>query len=141
MITRYAVIVSGKIANIIAVDTDIPESYSSISGRIIPDNVYVEIGYSDDGVNFISPIKTPEQIAKESQIIADSDSLAQAKGDAMIQYLVNHTPAEIDAKVRQLVNVSGVTNLATATASLKAVEDLLVRIGIALSVAAKDRLR
>ena len=71
----------------------------------------------------------------------DASALVQAKGDATIQYLVNHTPAEIDAKVRQLVNTSGVTNLATAVTSIKAIEDLLVRIGIALSVATKNRLR
>jgi len=80
--------------------------------------------------------------AAEHQVaLADADALVQAKGDATIQYLVHHTPAEIDAKVRQLVNANGVTNLATAVTSLKAVEDLLVRIAIALSVAAKDRLR
>lgn len=85
--------------------------------------------------------KTAEQLAAEVQATVDADALVQAKGDTTIQYLVHHTPAEIDAKVRQLVNAAGVTNLATAVTSLKAVEDLLVRIAIALSVAAKDRLR
>jgi hypothetical protein len=103
--------------------------------------LYAQAIAGDFGAIAPSDPKTAEQLAAEAQTVIDTNALVQAKGDATIQYLVHHTPDEIDAKVRQLVNAAGVTNLATATVSLKAVEDLLVRIAIALSIAAKDRLR
>jgi hypothetical protein len=75
------------------------------------------------------------------QEIDDAAILTLAKGDNTIKYIVSHTSAEIDAKVRQLVNAAGVTNLASAQVCLIAIEDLLVRMALVLSVVAKDKIR
>ena len=69
----------------------------------------------------------PIQLTIE-QIVA-AESLAAAKADVAIQYLVTHTPAECYAYVQ-----NNVTNLATATA-------FLGKVAMVLSIIAKDRLK
>jgi hypothetical protein len=61
--------------------------------------------------------------------IAEQAAISSAKADAVIQYLVSHTPAECAAYV-----ASNVTNLATATA-------LLQKFAMALCVLSKDKLK
>lgn len=60
---------------------------------------------------------------------ADLLAATNAKADSVIQYLVNHTPAECSAYV-----VTNVTNLATAVS-------LLQKMAMALCVLSKEKLR
>jgi len=132
---RIAIIKNGIVVNCCRGD----QAYLEKVGGVQSDTA--NIGDSYDGVTFTPYVKTPAELADEALVQADAEAMVQARADATIKYLVNHTPAEIDARVRQMVGAAGVTNLATAQVALVAIEDLLVRIGIALSVAAKDRLR
>ena len=61
--------------------------------------------------------------------VADASAVTVVKANAVINYLVTHTPAECAAKVQ-----TDVTNLATA-------KDMLAHFAQALCVLAKDRLR
>jgi hypothetical protein len=74
-------------------------------------------------------VPTPAEVAKAAQDQQDSDSVAAAKGNAVIQYLVTHTPAQCVAKVQ-----TDVTSLATA-------KDMLGYFAVALCVLARDKLR
>jgi hypothetical protein len=72
---------------------------------------------------------TVEALAAQAQAVADQAAIASAKADAVIQYLVSHTPAECATYV-----TANVTNLATATA-------LLQKFAMALCVLSKDKLK
>ena len=65
----------------------------------------------------------------QSVVVADQSAISSAKADAVIQYLVSHTPAECSAYV-----ATNVTNLATAVS-------LLQKIAMALCVLSKDKLK
>ena len=67
--------------------------------------------------------------AQELQAVEDEAAVTVVKANAVINYLVTHTPAECAAKVQ-----TDVTNLATA-------KDMLAHFAQALCVLAKDRLR
>jgi len=76
------------------------------------------------------PLSVPaEELAKEAQRVVDITAIADAKLDAVIQYLVTHTPDECAQYVE-----SNVTDLASAKAFLKIVAK-------ALSVLARRELR
>ena len=60
---------------------------------------------------------------------ADAEAKTTVKGDAVIQYLVTRTPAEINTYVQ-----TNVTSLATA-------KDLLAKLAVAVSVLARRDLR
>ena len=68
-------------------------------------------------------------LAPSAQSVADASAVTVVKANAVITYLVTHTPAECAAKVQ-----TDVTNLATA-------KDMLAHFAQALCVLAKDRLR
>ena len=136
-----AVVDAGVVSQVLICDPNDTATINHFNAILVPEGVHPAIGWSYDGVNFTAPPKTAEQLAAEAQAAKDAAEKAQAKADATIQYLVKHTPAEIDAKVRQLVGAANVTNLATAQASISAIEDLLVRMAIAVSVTAGRQLR
>jgi hypothetical protein len=89
--------------------------------------------YVSGGVgNTVWAINTTRQAAETAEIaknLADQAALTNAKANAVIQYLVSHTPAECSAKVATDVN-----NLATAVTMMQ-------NFAIALSILAKDKLR
>ena len=102
----------------------------------------IERAYTQEELDAINAAKNdPVKLAQDAQLTKDRDELAQAKADATINYLVTHTPTEINTKVRQLIGAANVTNLATAQASIAAIEDLMVRLSIAVSVTAGRGLR
>lgn len=70
---------------------------------------------------------TTEQLAAQALALADKQQADLAKADAVIQYLVSHTPAECEAYVQ-----ANVTNLATA-------KDMLGKFAMALCVLSKDK--
>lgn len=72
---------------------------------------------------------TPEQIAQEAKRLEEKQQADNAKTDAVIQYLITHTPAECSAYV-----AANVTNLATAV-------NMLQKFAIALCVLSKDKFR
>lgn len=72
---------------------------------------------------------TPDDTAAVALAQADVDALAAAKANAVIRYLVTHTPAEINSKIQ-----GDVTNLATA-------KDYLANLAIAVSVLGRQILR
>ena len=74
-------------------------------------------------------VKSAETIAAEATAIAKELELNTTKADAVIQYLITHTPAECAAYVQ-----TNVTNLATAVSFLS-------KVAMALSILAKDKLR
>lgn len=74
-------------------------------------------------------VKSTEEIAYKSQQLADSRARDSAKTETVIQYLINHTPAECDAYIH-----TKVTDLATAT-------NILGKMAMALCVLSKDKLR
>ena len=84
---------------------------------------------------------TPEELAAIAQRQADLLEAAEAKADATTQYLVNHTLIEINNYIRGKINTPAVTNLATATTSLKEMETLLIKLAAVVSILAKDKLR
>ena len=69
--------------------------------------------------------------AQSASTLATSDAAAKstAQADVVVQYLINHTPAECSAYV-----AANVTNLASAVS-------LLQKMAMALSVLAKQSLR
>ena len=75
------------------------------------------------------PPKTPEELAAEAQQLADAEARAEAKADATVQYLRDHTPAECADYVH-----TNVTDLASA-------RNMLKKFAMVLSVLAKQNLR
>ena len=67
--------------------------------------------------------------AQQALATLDASAVTVAKANAVINYLVTHTPQECAAKVQ-----TDVTNLATA-------KDMLAHFAQVLCVLAKDRLR
>lgn len=80
-------------------------------------------------LHVVTPAEAAAKAAFDAQQAQDSDARAATKAEAVIQYLVNHTPAECDAYVK-----ANVTNLATAVT-------LLGKMAMALSVLARAELR
>jgi hypothetical protein len=67
--------------------------------------------------------------AKVAQQSADSEAKMEAKADAVINYLVTHTPAEINNYIQ-----ANVTDLASA-------KKVLAKLAVAVSVIARNELR
>ncbi len=72
---------------------------------------------------------TSEQIAAQEKALAEKQQADATKADAVIQYLVTHTPQECAAYVGQ-----NVTNLATAVTMLQ-------KFAMALCVLSKERFK
>ena len=79
--------------------------------------------------------------AKEAQRQDDVQAIADAKADAVVQQLVSHSPTQVMQYVRNQVNANGVTNLATAKASIDALETMVAKLAVALWAALRDKLR
>lgn len=77
----------------------------------------------------VTQAEAAEQAAFNAQQADDAAAKQSSKSEAVIQYLVTHTPAECDAYVH-----ANVTNLATAV-------NLLGKMAMALSVLARAQLR
>lgn len=84
---------------------------------------------------------TAEELASEAQSVIDRNQLAEAKADAVTQYLVSHTVLEINTYFRNQVKSADITNLATATASLKTLEGIVIKLAAVVATLAKDKLR
>ena len=112
------------------------------TGEAISVYANLQAGYAEEVVSddYIRPL-TAEELAKEVEAQADSTVLTQAKADATIKYLVTHTPTEIEARIRGLVNADNVSSLATAKAALQASEDMHVRLAIAVAALGRKQLR
>lgn len=86
-----------------------------------------------DGHQWVPHVVTPAEAAAkaalDAQQLDDAQARASAKTEAVIQYLVTHTPAECDAYVH-----ANVTNLATAV-------NLLGKMAMALCVLSKREFR
>ena len=77
----------------------------------------------------VTPTEAAEQAAFEAQQADDAAAKQASKAEAVIQYLVTHTPAECDAYVH-----ANVTNLATAV-------NLLGKMAMALCVLSRKEFR
>jgi hypothetical protein len=77
----------------------------------------------------VTAAEAEAQAAFDAQQATDAAAKQASKADAVIQYLVTHTPAECDAYVH-----TNVTNLATAVA-------LLGKMAMVLSVLARAELQ
>ncbi len=71
----------------------------------------------------------PEEVAALAQLAEDEDTRRTAKANALVRFLVTHTPAQIDAKVR-----ADVTTLAAA-------RDMLAHLAVGLGALARSQLR
>lgn len=86
---------------------------------------------ADDAPELLAIAQAIEQAAaaKQAQAATDAQAAESAKGDAVIQFLVNHTPAECAAYV-----AANVTDLASA-------RNVLAKLAMAVSVLARGLLR
>ena len=106
-----------------------------ISKNGIPDNIVIVEKLSDipSGYSYVvvpdSPAEIAARAAQDAQDAADQAAKQATYSDNVIQYLVNHTPAECSAYV-----AANVTNLASAVS-------LLQKFAMALSVLAKKEFR
>jgi hypothetical protein len=88
-----------------------------------PQKGYAEEFIADDAPELLA------YFAPTAQQIADASAITTAKADAVITYLVTHTPAEIENYV------------STNVADLTTAKGVLGKLAVAVSVLAKDRLR
>ncbi len=125
---KYARIETGTVRETIDFDP---------TGRFHPSLVFVpcpdncERGWTYDGSTFapyIPPPPTAEELAKIARRQALADETAAAKADATVQYLHDHTVAEVDAYIQ-----AQVTDLAS-------VKVMLRKFGAILCVLAKKNL-
>ncbi len=90
---------------------------------------YEELGW----IEYIPPPPTPEEVAQreayEAVVAADQAAHVAAKANPVIQYLRDHTPAEVEAYID-----SNVTDPASTKAMLK-------HFGVALCVMSKRNFR
>lgn len=84
---------------------------------------------SEEGVDAATRTNAEASDPARLQALADAQAKASAQADNVIQYLINHTPAECDSYVQ-----TNVTDLASAKAFLR-------KVAIALCVLAKMELR
>lgn len=103
-------------------------SQNYVVGRYLVSQPGYAEEWLDDGHPDLSA-KTPEQLAVEAQKALDAAAKESAKLDAVIQYLVTHTPDECAQYVQD-----NVVDLPSAKAFLK-------KVAIALSVLTKRELR
>jgi len=82
----------------------------------------------------LPPPPTPEELAVIAAAIAkkvaDQIESDLAKVDIVSQYIDNHTIAEIKTYIENQIDLSSVTNLATAVAAMTKIQTLLVKLAI-----------
>ncbi len=113
-----------------------PKMFGKITGTSYPKRIAQDYTWSNGGYTLAweaDPGPTPEQVAAAAaaaaQAAADEAAVAAARTEAVVQYLRDHTPAEVEAYVQ-----TNVTDLASARQMLK-------KFGVVLCVLAKQNFR
>ena len=75
------------------------------------------------------------------QAIADAQAAADAKADAVTQYLVSHTPLEIYQYVRSQVNAHNATNLAELKTAVVELQNLVGKLAATVGADIRGRVR
>lgn len=82
-----------------------------------------------------------DKVAQSQTQQSDAQAAADAKADAVTQYLVSHTPLEIYQYVRTQVNAHNATNLAELKTAVVELQNLVGKLAAAVGADIRGRMR
>lgn len=110
----------------------------------------INLETGEDVIVPLTPEEEAEAIARSDaeandpvrlQQAADAVERADAKSVAALAYLANHTNAEIRTFIESNINVSAVTDLASARQCLGRISNMVEHLAVGLAVIVRKELR